>query len=380
MGLEIFACTPGVTTSNEFWSKEILNSAGVHAPLTVEVVWRGQELRDLCMTIRQVRIEAGDSDIVVIVPVRNSRVVTDLRSVYTNAVWQIDLAGQNWSSPGWRTFGDVAVDPAMEPGSPVVRRFLSLVLGPSTGGPTSTEQAMYFAAVAALRSDAIRGHVGAAICDAEGEVLAVGANEVPKAGGGQYWVDDSRDGRDRARFGFDFATSERNRDFEDVLEWLIEVGELPEERLAAIRAEVQQRLRSARLPRVLHGKARGRAVHAEEAALLSAARRGVSVRDSQLFTTQLPCHVCLRHLVAAGISRICYLRGSETHELDYRHGDAVTLGESDTNSRVPLITFTGIAPRGYTRLFGKTPDEQRTDEGFWKIFEEAICGQPHDIM
>src|SRR5574337_502632 len=51
----------------------------------------------------------------------------------------------------------------------------------------------------------------------------------------------------------------------------------------------------------------GRTVHAEVAALLDAARRGVAVRGGTMYTKTFPCHDCARHIVAAGIRRVVYI-------------------------------------------------------------------------
>ena len=58
--------------------------------------------------------------------------------------------------------------------------------------PTASEFAMFHAKAAALRSADLGRQVGAAIVNADGDVIAVGANEVPKAGGGLYWPDACR--------------------------------------------------------------------------------------------------------------------------------------------------------------------------------------------
>ena len=50
-----------------------------------------------------------------------------------------------------------------------------------------------------------------------------------------------------------------------------------------------------------------RTVHAEMAAIVDAARRGVSVQDCNLYTTTFPCHECAKHIVAAGIRRVVYI-------------------------------------------------------------------------
>lgn len=52
---------------------------------------------------------------------------------------------------------------------------------------------------ASLRSAQFGRQVGAAITSQDGDILSVGCNEVPKAGGGQYWERDEGDERDHLK-------------------------------------------------------------------------------------------------------------------------------------------------------------------------------------
>jgi hypothetical protein len=61
---------------------------------------------------------------------------------------------------------------------------------------------MYIAKSASLRTADLSRQVGAAIFSEDGEVISLGSNEVPKAGGGTYWTDDPKDARDY-KSGFD---------------------------------------------------------------------------------------------------------------------------------------------------------------------------------
>ncbi len=70
-----------------------------------------------------------------------------------------------------------------------VRRFVELLLGHKFHTPTREEYAMFHAQAAALRSSELGRQVGASISTAEGDIITVGCNEVPKAGGGLYWCD-----------------------------------------------------------------------------------------------------------------------------------------------------------------------------------------------
>jgi dCMP deaminase len=49
------------------------------------------------------------------------------------------------------------------------------------------------------------------------------------------------------------------------------------------------------------------AVHAEQNALIQAAKLGLSVQGATLYCTHYPCTICARLIVNAGISRIVYI-------------------------------------------------------------------------
>jgi dCMP deaminase len=52
-----------------------------------------------------------------------------------------------------------------------------------------------------------------------------------------------------------------------------------------------------------------RGIHAEQNAIIQAAFHGVSIRDASLFCTNLPCSICAKMIINAGISVIYYLDG-----------------------------------------------------------------------
>jgi dCMP deaminase len=49
-----------------------------------------------------------------------------------------------------------------------------------------------------------------------------------------------------------------------------------------------------------------RTLHAEQNAIAQAALHGVSTKDSTLYSTCRPCHVCARMIVGAGIVRVVF--------------------------------------------------------------------------
>ncbi|WP_373500646.1 cytidine/deoxycytidylate deaminase family protein [Desulfococcus sp.] len=52
-----------------------------------------------------------------------------------------------------------------------------------------------------------------------------------------------------------------------------------------------------------------RGIHAEQNAIIQAAYHGVSIRDATLFCTHMPCSICAKMIINAGITRIYYLSG-----------------------------------------------------------------------
>jgi deoxycytidylate deaminase len=84
--------------------------------------------------------------------------------------------------------GDVFIDATSRVScEQTIRRFILLLFGNNTISPTHDEYGMYLAKSASLRSSDLSRQVGAAIFSQTGEVVALGCNEVPKAGGGTYW-------------------------------------------------------------------------------------------------------------------------------------------------------------------------------------------------
>src|SRR6185503_4235879 len=115
-----------------------------------------------------------------------------------------------------------------------------------------------------------------------------------------------------------------------------------------------------------------RQVHAEMAALIDSARRGVSVDGHTMYVTTFPCHNCAKHIIAAGLRRVFYLepypksRAQMLHdeeiELEY---DDKALAAVDNKASLPKVHFspyTGIAPRQYQRLFSMLDRGKKNDQ------------------
>jgi dCMP deaminase len=74
-----------------------------------------------------------------------------------------------------------------------------------------------------------------------------------------------------------------------------------------------------------------RGIHAEQNVIIQAAHHGVSIAGATLYCTNLPCVICSKMLINAGI-----------HEIFYREGYADTLSEDLLKvAQVPVIQFSG---------------------------------------
>jgi len=52
-----------------------------------------------------------------------------------------------------------------------------------------------------------------------------------------------------------------------------------------------------------------RGIHAEQNAIVQAAYHGVSIKEATLYCTNMPCSICAKMIINAGIKNIFYLNG-----------------------------------------------------------------------
>lgn len=231
-------------------------------------------------------------------------------------------------------------------------RIVELLLGQPWSTPLRDEQGMYHAHAAMFRSSAAGRQVGAAIVDGLGEVVTVGCNDVPRPLGGQFWPGDKGDRRD-------FQLAEDANDagkFDAVRELLTELAnngwlagqykEMSDDERAVEALGKKGPLGATRVKNLVEF---GRIMHAEMAALMTAAREGRAVRNCILYTTTYPCHECMRLIIGAGIRRVVYIDPypkSLAAELFEE-----LLGSNPSDAHVQVEPFTGIAPRLFSRVF-----------------------------
>jgi deoxycytidylate deaminase len=237
---------------------------------------------------------------------------------------------------------------------PQVDRFCELLFGSNCISPTKIEYGMFLAKAAALRTLDLSRQVGAAVFSKAGEVLALGSNEVPKAGGGTYWTEDDFDDRDFVR-KID-SNQERKREiFSELLE-VIKPGADPEALLNSKDIQDSQ---------FMDALEYGRIVHAEMGALSDAARLGHAVKEGILFCTTFPCHMCAKHIVASGISKVIFLEPYPKSLASDLHSDSIKVEGGDRGQfrdfpAVEFEHFHGVSPRRYREIFER--GKRKNDE------------------
>lgn len=240
-----------------------------------------------------------------------------------------------------------------------VQRYVTLLFGRAIHTPSVDEYGMFFAFAASLRSADLSRQVGAAILTKDGELVATGANEVPRAGGGQYWEGSPGDDRDFQR---KHDSNERKkwecvREIVECLNIIDGWDQLGETEQRSALETVVQKLENTR---IMHLTEFGRAVHAEMEAILSAARLGVSVARRVLYTTTFPCHNCAKHIVGAGISRVVYVEPYAKSLADQLHGDSIAFSlDEAAEGKVLFEPFTGVTPRRFPQLFSMVDQDGR---------------------
>lgn len=253
-----------------------------------------------------------------------------------------------------------------------LERVVDLFFGSPFDTPTMDEHGMFHAQAAALRSAALSRQVGACVTSKRGDILAVGCNEVPRAGGGQYWPRDKDDSRDflKGKDQNDEIKRQLLSEFFSELQktkWVTDAfrARRPED----IVGEALKKTRSSgekdelRLAgtRVASLTEFGRDVHAEMSALMTLARLNLSSDRARLYCTTFPCHNCAKHIVAAGISRVVFIEPYPKSFAIKFHEDSIVL-EDKKKGRVHFTPFVGIAPSKYLKWFraGRRKDSDGT--------------------
>lgn len=249
-----------------------------------------------------------------------------------------------------------------------ISRFCELLFGSNAISPTHMEYGLFLAKSAALRTLDLSRQVGAAIFSQSGQIVALGSNEVPKAGGGTYWSDEKYDDRDYVRK----ADSNFERKKEILAELLHFIDKSTDVNKLIQREDVKD-------SQFMNALEYGRMVHAEMCALSDAARVGHAVNGGTLYCTTFPCHMCAKHIVAAGISKVVFLEPYPKSLAATLHSDSIRIegGDRGGYQEFPAVDFEhfhGVSPRRYREIFERG-SRKNSKTGAFKKYTVGT-GQP----
>ncbi len=229
-------------------------------------------------------------------------------------------------------------------------RFFELLFGNPYITPSFDEVSMHAAFSASLRSADLSRQVGAVIAK-DNEIIAQGANDCPKFGGGLYWpkvkanytFEDADNGRDFER-GFD----SNKRQIYDIYDNILKCLGLEENKEEYINKLEKSKIKSL--------TEFGRSVHAEMEAISMCARNLITSKDATLYCTTFPCHNCTKHIVASGIIRVVYVEPYPKSKAKEFYNDSIYINENldDINGnkdRVIFEPYIGVGPRLFNDLF-----------------------------
>lgn len=247
---------------------------------------------------------------------------------------------------------------------------IELYFGNPFLSPLKDEYCSYHANAASYRSLDLSRQVGAAIFSPDCEIISLGCNEVPKAGGGTYWAEDENDRRDFVG-GRDSNHQVREDMATDALKrlqptWLEpKLRELSPEELALRAFETGDApLKGSMIADVMEY---GRMVHAEMNALSDAARSNKSTKDCTLYCTTMPCHLCTKLIIAAGIKRVVYVQPYPKSLVQELYSDSVAVDQPHRTDLVRFETLKGVTPNGYRIAFRKV--KPRKDRATGAVIE-----------
>jgi len=239
-------------------------------------------------------------------------------------------------------------------------RFVEAFFGYPFISPSKDEYCSFVAKSASFRSADLSRQVGAAIFGPQCEVISLGCNEVPAAGGGTYWADGEKDFRD-FRIGHDSNHKVRTDMVRDLMVRLQDAGWLsnehaelkPDDLVETVLSDSDKApgpLSRAMINDVIEY---GRMVHAEMNALSDAARFRRSTAGATLFCTTMPCHLCTKLIIAAGITRVVFIEPYYKSLVSELYEDSVSVHEPFESGKVAFEPLRGVTPNAFSSVFKK---------------------------
>jgi len=214
-----------------------------------------------------------------------------------------------------------------------VKKFVELTSGAYLDYPTQDEFGMSLAYQASVRSNFPgRRHVGASIISESGEVISVASIRAPSPSSNTTWSDQLK-----VQDGYDHYKDR----FEELRDFLEEENENRQDaKFQDIRKILEDTLD-------FHP-----CTHAEVAAIIDAAKLGVSISGATLYTTTFPCHLCAKEIISANIKRVVYLEAYPKSKNKELYFDLIHIDRKNKSDLLLSFDFfMGVGPRRYLYVY-----------------------------
>ncbi|HAW6245158.1 TPA: hypothetical protein JL724_001149 [Legionella pneumophila] len=209
-----------------------------------------------------------------------------------------------------------------------LKKFVKQLLGQYDEYPSQDEFGMNLAYQVSVRSNFPGArHIGAAIISKQGEVLSVASIRAPSQSSNTYLSDQLKvsDGYDDYKKKID--------------KWTTQLKSVEIDDRKNIIKFIQDTLD-------FHP-----CTHAEIAAIIDAAKIGVSVRGAILYTTTFPCHLCAKEIINSGINRVVYLEAYPKSKNKELYPNLVDFDPKNKTDLIPFDFYHGIGPKRFIYVY-----------------------------
>ncbi|MGE4348857.1 MAG: deaminase [Candidatus Berkiella sp.] len=243
-----------------------------------------------------------------------------------------------------------------------LEKFVMQLFGEYKDYPTQDEYGMAVAYDTAFRSNFPgERHIGAAIIGLNGEIISTGSIRAPNKSSNTNVMH-----QDSVASGYD-------RYKNDIKTWIEWMGNV---KLAESDASLKEKNDSCikNIQNFLNDSIDFHpCTHAEIAALLDAAKAGVSVMNATLYTTTFPCHLCAKDIISAGVSKVVYIEEYPKSKSKTLYPTIIDLNSQNKKDVIPFQLFSGVSPNRYHRVYSlenKPSESDRNQES--EIFPSIV--------
>ncbi|MCW8385088.1 deaminase [Fluoribacter dumoffii] len=205
-----------------------------------------------------------------------------------------------------------------------LKKFIKQILGEYDEYPSQDEFGMNLAYQVSVRSNFPGDrHVGAAIISTQGEVLSVASIRAPSKSSNTNLSDQLKvtDGYNIYKKKIENWTKQlkeaTNNEYKDIIKFLEDTLDFHP------------------------------CTHAEIAAIIDAAKIGVSVKGSILYSTTFPCHLCAKEIINSGISRVVYLEAYPKSKNQELYPNSLDINPKNRTELIPFDFYYGIGPKRF---------------------------------